>query len=217
MPASLGRLLTFVLLCLTCMGVAAADVVLDGCTDARGRAVASVEDPDLPVVALAMPEDGQATVHYNRDVLPDLPAQARVFLAARECARIALGHPLERAPTKALARGEDCWALSAMRASGMLPDEIAVTALQAELQLSDADWKAVSGPQRRVDFAGCSRRDGALRLPAGGPPTPAREAHNHCVHACGDRLWQCQQACGGDACRSACEQTFNHCEAGCGQ
>jgi hypothetical protein len=215
MPAPISRLLTFVLLCLPWAGVVAAEVALDSCTDAQGRAVASVEDADLPVVAQALRLDGQAAVHRNPAMLPRLPDQARVFLAARECARIALGHPLERAPTPALARGEDCWALAAMRASGMLPDEIAVTALQAELQLSDADWKAVSGPKRRVDFAACSRRDGALRLPAGGPPTAAQEAHNHCTHACGDRLWQCQQACGGGDCRGGCEQTFDRCEAGC--
>lgn len=218
MSVAIRRLLFLLpLLFLSWSPAHAEGVVLQSCADAQGRAVISVEDEDLPVVAQAVAQGGQAAVHYNPAMLPQLSTQARVFLAARECARIALRQALAKPASAAQARKADCWALAAMRASGMLPDAAAVASLQSDLQFSDQDWKSLSGPQRHVNLAACSARDGALRMPAADMPGPARERADHCVHACGDRLWQCQRACKGSTCRADCEQTFNRCEAGCGQ
>jgi hypothetical protein len=186
----------------------------EGCFDASGRSVISVDTPDLPVLAKAAIEGGEPVLRVNTSVIAGLSPRAQLFFYAHECARHALGHPLSAAPTLERARRADCWALATLRGSGALDEPGAVQALEAELRFSAEQWRLLPGPVREVELTGC-RAGSVLRLPAGGPPTPALESSNRCIHACGDRLWQCQNRCAEAGCRGRCEAVYDDCEARC--
>lgn len=187
--------------------------LFDGCLDARGRALPATIDGALNQVALAALEDGKLTLRHNPAHLPELSARARMFFFAHECARVALGHPLAER-TIERARQADCWALATLERSGELaPGRL--HELEAELVVSDAVWESLPGPRRNVDLAACSVT-GGLRLPSSAPPSEAQARVDRCVQACGDRLWQCQNRCGGADCRGKCLEVYGSCETGCG-
>jgi hypothetical protein len=184
----------------------------DGCIDARARPVQTTIDYGLPQLALAAMEKGRAVVRYNPALMPDLPARARLFFFAHECARLALGQPLGTERSLQQARQADCWALATLQRSGE-----ADATLAADLAVPETDWAALPGPARTVDLAACARPAGALRLPDTAPPSATQSRLNRCVHACGDRLWQCQNRCRDEACRGQCLGHYGPCESACGR
>lgn len=189
-------------------------VQFESCGEAGGASVAGQADESLPVVARAERAAGVPLVRYNPRLLPGLGLRARLFLFAHECARHVLGEPLDGRREHGAARRADCWALAALQAAGQVAGPADVTRLDAELALSEGDWARVTGPVRDFRFDGC--RAGALRLPSAGPAAAAQQVLDRCIHACGDRLWQCQNRCTNGGCRSACEAEFGRCEAACG-
>jgi hypothetical protein len=211
--ASLLALLCFPTLLIPAPAVGGVQII-EGCVDARGAPVVSVEDDALPRLALAAAEDGRPVLRYNPGVLPRLSIAARAFFYAHECARLSMDMAPGAARTLGAARRADCQALAALRQSNILDGDAAMSALLAELRFTDAEWSMIPGPSREFQLAGCPMR-GALRLPAAGPPSEASLRHDRCVHACGDSLWQCQQRCRGTACRDGCEAAFGRCETAC--
>ena len=189
---------------------AAGGELFDGCVDARARPVPTTIDYGLPLLALAAMEKGKAVVRYNPALMPDLPARARLFFFAHECARLALGQPLGAERSIQHARQADCWALATLQRSGE-----ADATLAAELAIGESDWTALPGPARTVDLAACARPPGALRLPDSAPPSTTQSRLNRCVHACGDRLWQCQNRCRDESCRGQCLGHYGSCESAC--
>lgn len=187
---------------------------IDGCIDAQGRAVPAIADDLLPGVAQATIEDGHAVVRYSSAALPRLSPTTRMFFFAHECARIALGHPIVAPRTPGTARQADCWALVALQGSNFITGDAALRELQSELQFTDAEWRLLPGPKREFHLDACTVR-GALRMPGGAAPSQVQLGADRCVHACGDRLWQCQSRCPDAGCRSRCESAFGRCEADC--
>ncbi|MBK8336845.1 MAG: hypothetical protein IPL03_09710 [Sterolibacteriaceae bacterium] len=185
--------------------------LFDGCVDARARPVQSTIDYGLPQLAHAAMENGRAVVRYNPALMPDLPTRARLFFFAHECARVALGQPLGAECSLQQARQADCWALATLQRSGE-----ADASLAADLAAPEIDWAALPGPARTVDLAACAKPAGALRLPDSAPPSVTQSRQNRCVHACGDRLWQCQNRCRDEACRGQCLGHYGSCESACG-
>jgi hypothetical protein len=210
----LARALLVTIVLLALAGAAPAQTI-EGCIDAAGVPVPSVEDDALPSPALAGTEGGRTILRYNPGALPRLSPQARTFFYAHECARIALGVPLAVERTAEAARRADCQAVAILRESKLLDGGEAMTKLESELRFSDAEWKSIPGPRRDFRLADCTAR-GVLRLPDSAPPGEARLRHDRCVQICGDRLWQCQNACREPGCRAGCESGFGRCESACG-
>jgi hypothetical protein len=204
-------LLTIVLLALA---AGAGAQTIEGCVDAAGAPVPSIEDDALPSPALAVSEGGRPILRYNPGALPRLSPQARAFFYAHECARIDLGVPTGERTAEA-ARRADCQAVAILRESKLLDGGEAVARLESELRFSDAEWKSIPGPRRDFRLADCTAR-GVLRLPSTAPPSEARLRHDRCVQVCGDRLWQCQNSCREPGCRAGCESGFGRCESACG-
>ena len=188
---------------------------IEGCVDAAGAPVPSIEDDALPNPALAGSEGGRPILRYNPGALPRLSPPPRTFFYAHECARIALGAPHAADRTAETARRADCQAVAILRESKLLEGAEAVARLESELRFSDAEWNAIPGPRREFRLADCTAR-GVLRLPSAAPPGEARLRHDRCVQICGDRLWQCQNACREPGCRAGCESGFGRCESACG-
>ena len=214
-----SRLLRFFGSCVVLMAVVAGSGLVraqtfDGCVDAHGRAVPSIADDLLPGVAQATMEDGHAVLRYSTAALPHLSPMARMFFFAHECARLTLGHSIAAVRSADTARQADCWALVALQRSNLLAGEAALRDLQSELQFTDAEWRLLPGPKRAFHLDACTLR-GALRMPGSGPPSEAQLRADRCVHACGDRLWQCQIRCPDAGCRGRCESAFGRCEADC--
>jgi len=216
MKSWLGRLCAAFLLTvlLPAGGAWAGGELFDGCLDARGRPLAAIVDDALPQVALAAQSGGRIELRHNPARLPELSQRARMFYFAHECARIALGHPLaERSVERA--RQADCWALATLERSGEMAAPETRRELETELMVEDAQWAAIPGPRRVIDLAACSVR-GGLRLPSSAPPNDAQMRVDRCVQGCGDRLWQCQNRCNGEACRGGCLSGYGICEKACG-
>jgi hypothetical protein len=185
-----------------------------GCVDAQGRPVPALPDPALTRPALAGMADGAPVIRHNASVLPRLTPAARLFLYAHECALHALALPLAEPRRAQSARHADCWALAALQGSGALAGDRAAAELQGELAFGEGEWPLLPGPRRTIDLGACAS-GGGVRLPGAATPAPERIRANRCVHACGERLWQCQKRCGGADCRAPCEAEYDRCEAGC--
>lgn len=194
-------------------GVAQAQT-FDGCVDAQGRPVPSIADDLIPGVVQATEEDGQVVLRYSTAALPRLSPTVRMFFFAHECGRLALGYPVAAARTAAAAQRADCWALVALQASNLLAGEAALRNLQSDLQFTEAEWRLLPGPRREFHLDSCTIR-GALRMPVTDPPSEQELNADRCIHACGDRLWQCQNRCRDAACRGRCEAAFGGCESDC--
>src|SRR5437588_10593426 len=72
---------------------ASAQITFDGCTDALGRSVASVQ-ASVNDIALASLYNGQPVILYNPFVVLSVSPQTRLFFYAHECGHHALGHIL---------------------------------------------------------------------------------------------------------------------------
>ncbi|MFT4171520.1 MAG: hypothetical protein QM639_03095 [Rhodocyclaceae bacterium] len=209
-------------LCASCLAltapwsVAAAIHTYDGCTDAKGQPVASIEDNHWPQVAGSALTDGQPTVHYNPTLLPRLLPETRLFLYAQACSRHTLGLPITAALTAEQARRADCAALATLRRSHLVPANI-VQALQVDLVLAPEEWAQVAGPVRTLDLASCDlptgTGSGAGTLNV--PPTKAApsEKWNACIQSCAARSFTCEQRQGAHA--AACTSAYDQCSARC--
>lgn len=215
MPAC-WRLLCL-LVVLGCARPALADTLYtyDGCTDARGGAIASVADPGLPLVAASAIVDGKVQVRYNPAVLPRLLPESRLFLYAHECARHTLGLPDTGTLTPEQARRADCAAVATLRRSHLLDAPDALAALQVDLVFSPQEWGAIPGPQRTFDLASCDvakgTGSGQLGLPS--PDAPRSDRWNACVQSCAARSFSCEQQSGRNAAR--CTSAYDQCSAHC--
>lgn len=211
----LRRLAGAVILFLPLLAVAAEPLIFASCLDAEGRTVTAAADREQVMLVRSDSEQGQPGIRYNPDVLPRLDSASRLFFYAHQCAR--LGFPAA-VPERAIdsARQADCLALGALLGGNLLRRED-VPALQAALRFSDAEWAVLPGPPRSFDLAGCRvGSGGVLRLPLAGQPSARQTSWNHCIHACGDRLWICQKQCGRADCEK-CLGAFGLCKSGCGE
>lgn len=209
----------FGLMCVMCLLVAASAsaqvrVVFDGCTDAQGAPVRSVEDRKLAVAFSTRIEGGAPVIRYNADVPAGLHERARLFFYAHECARLGLGFAAEALRTVGDAWRADCRALDTLLHSGLLRrDEI--LRLQGALELPAEMWSVVPGPQRDIDLMACARSGSARPLSLPTTRAPDQDRWNACVHRCGDALLRCQRAtCGGVECPS-CLPANESCVARC--
>lgn len=191
----------------------AADVtIFESCVDGTGKTLPAVEDYQQNMLVRTVTDNGQATIRYNPGVLPRLTFTARLFLYSNECARHGLG---DSAKMIALARARlaDCMAANTLVGSEAIKRED-LSALQAELAFSEAEWQLLPGPMRDIDITHCRPTGGgALRLPVDTPPTDKQVGWNNCVRACADKLWTCQKRGGGD---NACLEAHGQCKAACG-
>lgn len=210
---SIGLLLVTVLFAISAPAPAAEITTFESCTDTAGRVVATEADYAQPMLVRTVLEGGQPTIRHNPGVLPRLTFGVRQFFLAHECARHAMGDA-GKTVSAARARQADCVGLSTLIASGLIKRE-EVAPLQRELSFTETEWQLLPGPARSIDFAGC-RQGNALRLPVAATPSARQGEWNSCARACGDRLWQCQKRCRGDACESACIDSHHQCEAACG-
>lgn len=200
---------------LLCLGAAGARAqVFEGCVDANGREVASIQDASIPRVAMSGTEEGRPVLRYNPGALPRLSSRARLFFYAHECARIAAGDASGAAQPAQQAARADCRAVAMLQASDLVRGPDGVQALRSELRFSDAEWQQLPGPPREFALDACTVR-GMLRMPAYAPASEAQMRFDRCAHQCGDALWKCQNRCSTAQCRGQCQATFDRCEAGC--
>lgn len=194
---------------------AAEVMMLEGCTDHRGRTVATEADYQQRVLVQTVETPAEPVIRHNPRVLPQLSPAVRQFFFAYECARNALGTAGTAALTPAQAHQADCVGLNTLLLGGLMArDELAD--LQQQLVFSDAEWAQLPGPVRSIDLTTCRQGGNVLKLPVATPPSGQQSAWNACVHACGDRSWQCQKACRGASCDS-CAAAYSACQAACGE
>lgn len=208
-----------VTLLLVVMPLYAAEVMLlEGCTDHRGRMVATEADYQQAVLVQTVGTQGEPVIRHNPRVLPQMIPAVRQFFFAYECARNALGTAGTAgmaALTPAQAHQADCVGLNTLLLGGLMAyDELAD--LQQQLVFSDAEWAQLPGPVRSIDLTTCRSGGNVLKLPLATPPSGQQSAWNACVHACGDRSWQCQKTCRGASCES-CAAAYSACNAVCGE
>lgn len=190
-------------------------VTFDSCTDVTGHTVVAEADDSVPILVTTTYQARQPTIRYNPALLPNLPATARQFFYAYECARHALGDAGKAPQPLARVRQADCVGLNTLLKSGLLVRE-QVAALQESLNFTAAEWTLLPGPPRSFNLAACRTSTGALRLPTESQPSVRQTELNACLRACADRLWRCQNACRGNACEQDCLTTHQQCEAPCG-
>jgi hypothetical protein len=188
----------------------AQNMAFDGCTDARGNAVAALADEKLPLVAEYGLADGKPVIRYNPQLLPRLLLETRLFVYAHECGRQYLGFQATGERTAIQARQADCWAYNTLKRS-VLSTAPVVTAVEDDLTMVAGDWAVLPGPAREVKLASCPTGTGpatagSLALPKGA----ARDKWDMCQQACGAKLYSCGRS-------AACEATFNQCSAACGK
>lgn len=199
--------------CLCAAGAAGAqdETVYGGCVDARGAAVPTLIDLQLPQAVATGIEAGRAVIRHNPDLLPRLLPQTRAFLVAQACARLNLGYPAQGELDATQARRVDCAALATLRRSGLL-GEGGASELDADLRLSDEEWRWLPGPQRSFALATCGAERVPGRLQLG--PTTESPAWNACVRACAAPLYRCQARCAAGECAD-CEAAYARCERAC--
>ena len=129
-----------------------------GCTDAKGQAVAVLEDPKARRVFETRLVGGVPVIVHNPQLLPDLWPAARLFLFAHECARIQAGYLPPAPQTVAQDRSLDCQAVEWLVRNGRVrADDIGLIE-KALNGLRRSDWRYVAEEPRRVEVAACYRR-----------------------------------------------------------
>lgn len=206
------------LLCLITLLASSASLAVDsfsfaGCSDAEGKPVATRADPALNWIAQArQEEDGTYLIAYNPTALPDMLPEARLFLFAHECARIALGQPLSTQRSFEEIRAADCWALNTLERSRLIPGPATLDAIEMELAADSEAWQLVPQPTHELYLTSCPRTRGSVResldLPAAGKPH--RDNWNACVQSCGATLYRCGRS-------SSCMSRYDSCVAACGK
>lgn len=208
----LRPVLLFLLLLAGSAFAADEEPIYGGCMDARGSAVVTLIDPQLPSAVATATEAGRAVIRHNPDALPRLLAASRSFLYAQACARLNLGYPADGELGLAEAQRADCAALATLQRSGLLANT-SLPALEADLRFSDSEWAALPGPRRTIGFSACPPPSrGNLRLP--GAEAAGSPAWNACVRACAAPLYQCQARCAAGGCAD-CQAAYDRCNRAC--
>ncbi len=185
-----------------------ATVIPESCTDGQGRSIAV--EVDYAQDALVHTELRQTlpVIRYNPRVLPGMAPGPRLFFVAQACARAASATDT---PSLAQARRADCVAYRMLQANALM-NETELADLSRQLVFTSAEWQKLPGPPRGFDFTDCAATGNVLRLPLTTPPSAQQSTWNACAHACGDRLWHCQQ---GGA-HGTCLGSYDACLKGCG-
>lgn len=212
----MSAIVRFLLFCFCVAGGAALAAAEDepiygGCVDARGAAVVSLIDPQLPTAVATSSEAGRPVIRHNPELLPRLLPASRSFLYAQACARLNLGYPADGLLDTGAAHRADCAALGTLQRSGLLA-QTSVEALEADLRFSDAEWAELPGPRRQIALGSCPLSRGALLLP--GADAAERPAWNACVRACAAPLYQCQARCAAGDCAD-CQAAYDRCNRAC--
>ena len=182
-----------------------ASTLPESCTDSRGRVI--TVETDYVQEELVRSVSGR--IRYNPRVLPEMAPSTRLFFVAQACARASSAADT---PTLAQAHRADCVAYRMLKANVLLNDS-ELTDLARQLVFTAAEWEKLPGPPRRFDFTDCAAAGTVLRLPLATPPSLEQSAWNACAHACGDRLWHCQQGSADNACLNH----YDTCLKGCGE
>lgn len=214
MPAPMTASLAVLAALVIAQAAAAKSESYETCLDASGRPVIVRTDAALPKVAEARLADGVPAVHHNPQALPRLQPKTRLFLQARECAHHALGHPIGAERTLQQERRADCSAVLTLMGAGLFSGPEDVTAVRLDLTLAPEEWPYIPGPRRAFDLEACQGT--VLRMPDPGPPSAAQIDWNACERSCGQRLWNCQQACRSAACTDSCVASHDQCSRNCG-
>lgn len=196
------------LLLMVAWPVMAQTLAFDGCTDAKGNAVAALADDKLPAVAQYGLADGQPVIRYNPQILPRLLLETRLFIFAHECGRQYLGLPASGERTVVQAREADCWAYNTLKRS-VLSSAPVLAAVEDDMNMVAEDWVQLPGPAREVKLANCAAgpvTKGSVALPTGA----ARDKWDKCQQACGSKLYRCGRS-------ASCEATFKQCSTACGE
>ncbi|HKC23744.1 MAG TPA: hypothetical protein VKF32_03330 [Thermoanaerobaculia bacterium] len=137
---------------------ARAQITYDGCTDMRGLPVASVLDPSINDIAMAMlAPNGAPIIRYNPRVVAMSSPETRLFFYAHECGHHALGHTLGTTHPLLMEQNADCWAARTLTERGLL-DERGLAVVQNDIaRFSPGDWTHLPGPQRAVNLGRCLR------------------------------------------------------------
>lgn len=164
-----------------------------GCTDAKGQAVAVLEDSKARRVFETRLVGGVPVIVHNPQLLPDLWPAARLFLFAHECARIQAGYLPPAPQTVAQDRSLDCQAVEWLVRNGRVrADDIGLIE-KALNGLRRSDWRYVAEEPRRVEVAACYRRIvESLAKKAEG----TKRDWSRCVEVCGDQMVDCRAAGG---------------------
>ena len=183
-----------------------------GCTDSAGKPVVSKADPALNWIAQArQEEDGSFLIVYNPTALPDMLPEARLFLFAHECARIALGQPISAQRSFEEIRAADCEALNTLERSRTIRGPATLDAIEMELATTSEAWQMIPQPTHELYLAACPRTRGSVRgnldLPLAGKPH--KDKWNACVQSCGATLYRCGRS-------SSCVSRYDSCVATCG-
>jgi hypothetical protein len=178
----------------------------ESCIDAKGRTLPAVADTALPTLVATVEKQGQASIHYNPSLLPNLKPLTRLFFFADECARNALGYAAKTAVSAARAQQADCLGLVTMQDNGLMKTE-ELPDLQSDLKFSEAEWAMLPGPARSFDLAAC-HSSGVVKLPVGTTASPGQSGWDTCVRRCAGPLL---------ACGNHCLETYQKCVTGCGE
>ncbi len=205
------RYLFCLLIALDCSIALGAEVSFsyNGCVTASGQTVAAYADPALQHIAKASVKGSTPVIRYNPEIAPELRQDARLFLFARECARIYLQQPLnQQRPTKAVHRA-DCLALEMLRQSDVINGNTDVAEIETALAANSGIWQ----PGHGLKLASCPATypplGTGIALPRGVDAVHS-DQWNRCVQRCGDTLYQCGNT-------SACQKSYETCAAQCGQ
>lgn len=156
----------------------------EGCVDFRGKPVASILDPFVQDVAMAiyLTRDNPVIV-YNPEVVSWLTNPTRLFFYAHECAHHVLGHGVN-GHSLASEQQADCWALRELVSRRLLNDDD-IGAVQRDIALfGRADWTHLPGPKRAINLRACM---------GDGPAAPdPKEA----IHACYSGCQMNEEYCG---------------------
>ena len=170
-----------------------------------------VEDPLFDRVAgTTMSGEYDFVIRTNPELIPRLLDATRQFLFAHECARVKINTESVRELSVAEAHQADCQAVEMLKQAQLLQPNT-LNMIATDLNLSDAEWQMVSGPQRVFDFAGCGMPLQAarqtVRVVNSGQPS-SMTAWNACVRSCAQPLRACNT--------SGCVETYNQCVERCG-
>jgi len=164
-----------------------------GCTDAKGQAVAVLEDPKARRVFETRLVGGVPVIVHNPQLLPDLWPAARLFLFAHECARIQAGYLPPAPQTVAQDRSLDCQAVEWLVRNGRVRATTSVSSRRRSTACAAATGATWPRSRAGWKWAACYRRIvESLAKNAEG----TKRDWSRCVEVCGDQMVDCRAAGG---------------------
>ena len=128
------------------------------CEDARGRAVGSVQDDQLGLIARVGvdPVGGEALVYFNPGLLTWIHPATRLFFFLHECAHHQLGHPLDSGLPAEIEQAADCWAFAMLAEKKRVTGEDLNTFQRDLYTFGKDEWERVPGPRRGIEPQICA-------------------------------------------------------------